>query len=246
VERIAVVTGAGSGIGRAVSRALSAEGWAVALAGRRRATLEETAAEAPRRTLVLPTDVTDPQAVAALFGRVSGEWGRLDLLFNNAGLSGPRVPFDEIATEDWREVVDTNLTGMFLCAREAWRIMKAQQPRGGRIVNNGSISAQAPRPDSAPYTATKHAVTGLSRSLQLDGRRHDIACCQIDIGNAATPMTARMPEGTPQADGRIASEPLRDVEHVARAVVYVAGLPLGANVPFMTVMATSMPLVGRG
>jgi NAD(P)-dependent dehydrogenase (short-subunit alcohol dehydrogenase family) len=246
VERIAVVTGAGSGIGRAVSRALSAEGWAVALAGRRRATLEETAAEAPCRTLVVPTDVTDPQAVAALFGRVSGEWGRLDLLFNNAGLSGPRVPFDEIATEDWREVVDTNLTGMFLCAREAWRIMKAQQPRGGRIVNNGSISAQAPRPDSAPYTATKHAVTGLSRSLQLDGRRHDIACCQIDIGNAATPRTARMPEGTAQADGRIASEPLMDVEHVARAVVYVAGLPLGANVPFMTVMATSMPLVGRG
>jgi NAD(P)-dependent dehydrogenase (short-subunit alcohol dehydrogenase family) len=242
----AVVTGAGSGIGRAVSRALSREGWTVALAGRRREALEATAREAPGRTLVAPTDVTDPEAVSALFSRVAGELGRLDLLFNNAGIPAAPVPFEDVTLEDWRAVVDTNLTGMFLCARAAYRIMKAQSPRGGRIVNNGSIAAQSPRPDSAPYTATKHAVTGLSKSLQLDGRRHGIACSQIDIGNAATPMTEGVPDGVPQANGLRAAEPLMDVEHVARAVVYVASLPLEANVPFLTLMATRMPLVGRG
>jgi len=246
MARCAVVTGAGSGIGRAVSHALSGEGWVVALAGRRRDALEATARDAPGRTLIVPTDVCDPAAVAALFDRAVGELGRVDLLFNNAGVAAPKVPFEDLSFEDWRAVVDTNLHGMFLCARAAYRIMKSQTPRGGRIVNNGSISAQSPRPDSAPYTATKHAVTGLSKSLQLDGRRYDIACSQIDIGNAATPMTAGVPGGTAQADGSIAPEPLMDVAHVARAVVYVASLPLEANVPFLTVMATRMPLVGRG
>jgi len=246
MTRSAVVTGAGSGIGRAVSHALSREGWVVALAGRRREALEATAREAPGRTLIVPTDVTDPAAVAALFDRVEADLGRLDLLFNNAGIAPPPVPFEDVSVEEWRSVVDTNLTGMFLCARAAYRLMKAQTPRGGRIVNNGSIAAQAPRPGSAPYTATKHAVTGLSKSLQLDGRRHDVACSQIDIGNAATPMTTGVPAGVIQADGSRAPEPLMDVAHVARAVVYVASLPLEANVPFMTVMATRMPLVGRG
>jgi NAD(P)-dependent dehydrogenase (short-subunit alcohol dehydrogenase family) len=246
MTRTAIVTGAGSGIGRAVSLALSREGWVVVLAGRRRDALEATARDAPARTLVVPTDVRDPLAVAALFEGVVGELGRLDLLFNNAGIAARSVPFEDVSFEDWRAVVDTNLNGMFLCASAAYRTMKAQVPRGGRIVNNGSIAAQSPRPDSAPYTATKHAVTGLSKSLQLEGRRHDIACSQIDIGNAATPMTARVHEGAAQADGRVAAEPVMDVAHVARAVLYVAGLPLDANVPFMTVMATRMPLVGRG
>ncbi len=246
---VAVVTGAGSGIGRAVARALLGEGYAVALAGRRREALEETAA-APGtdagRTLVAPTDVRDPSAVEALFARARDQFGRVDLLFNNAGTFGPPAPIEDLTVEQWQDVVDTNLTGMFLCTREAFRVMKDQEPRGGRIINNGSISAHAPRPHSAPYTATKHAVTGLTRSTSLDGRRHDIACGQIDIGNTVSSMTAVMKDGVPQADGTLAPEPTFDVRHVARAVLYMAGLPLDANVQFMTVMATKMPYVGRG
>ena len=242
----AVVTGAGSGIGRAVACALANEGYSVVLAGRRREALETTAEAAGGETLVVPTDVTDPAAVSALFGEVERELGRLDLLFNNAGVGAPAVPLEELTVEQWRSVVDTNLTGMFLCTQGAFRIMKGQTPRGGRIINNGSISASAPRPHSAPYTATKHAVTGLTKSTSLDGRAYDIACGQIDIGNAATAMAARMTKGVPQADGRLASEPVMDVQHVVRAVVYMASLPLDANVPFLTVMATKMPFVGRG
>lgn len=242
----AIVTGAGSGIGRAVARALAREGYAVALAGRRREALAETAGETGPQSLVVPTDVTDPASVGALFDDVERRFGRLDLLFNNAGRSAPAVPLEELALEDWRSVVETNLTGMFLCTQAAFRLMKRQAPRGGRIVNNGSISAHAPRPHSAPYTATKHAVTGLTKSTSLDGRGYDIACGQIDIGNAATPMAARMQAGVPQADGRVVPEPVIDVEIVARAVVYMASLPLDANVQFMTVMATKMPFVGRG
>lgn len=248
-KRIAIVTGAGSGIGRAAALALCREGWAVVLAGRRADALAQVAAEAAAgggEALAVPTDVTDPASVRALFGRTAETYGRLDLLFNNAGIGAPAVPPEEITFEQWQAVVQTNLTGAFLCAQEAFRLMKRQDPRGGRIINNGSISAHTPRPNSAPYTATKHAITGLTKSLALDGRPFDIACGQIDIGNAATEMTARMQRGVLQADGRIAPEPTIDVAVVARAVVYMASLPLDANVLFMTVMATKMPFVGRG
>jgi NAD(P)-dependent dehydrogenase (short-subunit alcohol dehydrogenase family) len=246
--KIAVVTGAGSGIGRAVSLALHEVGWTVVLAGRRLAALEETVsiAKVKERLLAIPADVTDPEQVRALFDRVESAYGRLDLLFNNAGIMAPGVPMDEIPYETWRAVVDVNLTGAFLCAQQAMRLMKAQRPQGGRIINNGSISAIAPRPNSAPYTSTKHAITGLTKSISLDGRAFDIACGQIDIGNAASDMTARMAAGILQANGTVAVEPRMDVRHVADAVVYMAGLPLEANVQFMTVMATKMPLVGRG
>jgi NAD(P)-dependent dehydrogenase (short-subunit alcohol dehydrogenase family) len=248
-ERVALVTGAGTGIGRAVSLALAGEGYAVVLAGRRPEPLDAVAREgsqAGRRLLAIPTDVADPASVAALFARTREELGRLDLLFNNAGRGAPPVPLEDLPYEEWRSVVETNLTGAFLCTQEAIRIMKDQTPRGGRIVNNGSISAHVPRPNSAPYTATKHAITGLTRSTSLDGRRHDIACGQIDIGNAATEMAERMAQGIQQANGEIAPEPLMDVEHVASAVVYMASLPLDANVQFLTVMATKMPFIGRG
>lgn len=246
--KVALVTGAGSGIGRAVALALAREGYRVALAGRRADALDATAALAPERANVLPVaaDVTDPAAVRALFERTKEAFGRLDVLFNNAGTGAPAIPLEDLTFEQWTKVVDVNLTGVFLCTQEAFRLMKAQSPRGGRIINNGSISATAPRPNSAPYTATKHAITGLTKSTSLDGRRYDIACGQIDIGNAATEMTARMVEGVPQANGTVAVEPRMDVAHVAQAVVYMAGLPLDANVLFMTVMATQMPLVGRG
>jgi NAD(P)-dependent dehydrogenase (short-subunit alcohol dehydrogenase family) len=246
--RYALVTGAGSGIGRAVALALVADGWHVALAGRRLDALEQTAqlsADAAR-TLVVTADVRDPGSVAALFEAVSGTWDRLDLLFNNAGIGAPAVPIDELTIEQWQAVVETNLSGPFYCAREAVRRMKQQTPRGGRIINNGSISAVTPRPLSAPYTATKHAITGLTKSLSLDGRAWDIACGQIDIGNAETPMTAKVAHGTLQANGAFLAEPYLDVAHVAEAVRYMAGLPLDANVQFMTVMATKMPFVGRG
>jgi NAD(P)-dependent dehydrogenase (short-subunit alcohol dehydrogenase family) len=246
--KCALVTGAGSGIGRAVAVALLGEGYAVALAGRRREPLEETAREAPKggRTLVVPTDVGDPASVDALFAALKKEFGRLDLLFNNAGSNAPGVPFDELTYEQWKTVVDANLTGMFLCAQGAFRMMKAQQPQGGRIINNGSISAHAPRPNSAPYTSTKHGVTGLTKSIALDGRKHAIACGQIDIGNAETPMASRMKHGVPQANGTIAAEPTMDVANVARTVLYMAALPAEANALFLTVMATTMPFVGRG
>ncbi len=240
--KVALVTGAGSGIGRAVARALAAEGWTLALMGRREAPLRETLADA----LLLPADVSDEAQVDAAFATLAQRFGRLDLLFNNAGISAIGVPIDELPVAQWRAVVDTNLTGSFLCARAAFRLMKTQQPRGGRIINNGSISAHAPRPNSAPYTATKHAISGLTKSLSLDGRAFDIACGQLDIGNAATDMTEKMTRGMPQANGQIAVEPRMDVEDVARAVVYMAGLPLSANVQTMTVMATQMPFVGRG
>jgi len=244
--KTAIVTGAGSGIGRAAAQALLGAGWRVGLLGRRKDRLDATAAAAPDRALVLPADVTQPEEVVAAFGRVKEAWGRLDVLFNNAGVSAPPVPMEDLTPEQWRTVVDVNLSGMFYCAQAAIRIMKAQSPRGGRIINNGSISATAPRPRSAPYTATKHAITGLTKSISLDGRAHDIACSQIDIGNAATEMTARMAEGVPQADGSVKVEPRMDVAHVGSAVLYMAGLPLDANVQFMTLMATKMPLVGRG
>ncbi len=247
--KVAIVTGAGTGIGKAVALALLANGYRVALAGRRREPLEQTAAEAKAsgaRALVVPTDVSDAASVHDLFERTREAFGRLDLLFNNAGVGAPAVDLDELTVEQWKTVVDINLTGAFLCLREAFRLMKSQTPRGGRIVNNGSISAHAPRPNSAPYTATKHAITGLTKSASLDGRKYDIACGQIDIGNAATEMAARMAKGVPQAGGQIAVEPLMDVAHVASAVVYMASHPLDANVQFMTVMATKMPFVGRG
>lgn len=244
---VAIVTGAGSGIGRAVALTLVAEGYAVALAGRRADALTETATQAGvDRVLVVPTDVTDPVGVRALFDRTVAAFGRVDLVFNNAGTGAPPVPIDELDLDHWRRIVDVNLTGVFLCLREAFRVMKAQTPRGGRIINNGSISAHTPRPNSAPYTATKHAVTGLTKAAALDGRRFNIACGQIDIGNAETEMTARMKTGVPQADGSVAVEPTMDVECVARAVVMMASLPLDANVLTMTVMATKMPFVGRG
>jgi NAD(P)-dependent dehydrogenase (short-subunit alcohol dehydrogenase family) len=246
-EKTAVVTGAGSGIGRAVALALLKEGYAVALCGRRTEALEETAKSAGSgKSLVVRTDVANPESVARLFAAVHQEFKRLDVLFNNAGINVPGATIDELTVEQWRSVVDVNLTGAFLCAREAFRVMKAQTPRGGRIINNGSISAYVPRPYSAPYTATKHGITGLTKSISLDGRKYDIACSQIDIGNAGTEMTAKMAKGVPQADGEIAVEPLLDVNHVARAVVYMAGLPLDANVQFMTLMATKMPFIGRG
>jgi NAD(P)-dependent dehydrogenase (short-subunit alcohol dehydrogenase family) len=240
---IAVVTGAGSGIGRAAAQALLADGWNVVLAGRREAQLHETLSGGDG--LVVPTDVTDPASVAALFGATLERYGRVDLLFNNAGV-GLAVPVTDVTYEDWKKVVDTNLTGSFLCAQAAFRAMAAQEPRGGRIINNGSLSAYVPRPDSIAYTATKHAVTGLTRSLSLEGRAHDIACGQIDVGNAHTELAERMTQGVQQADGSIAAEPTMDVEHVGRAVAHMASLPLDANVQFMTVMATKMPFIGRG
>jgi NAD(P)-dependent dehydrogenase (short-subunit alcohol dehydrogenase family) len=248
MTKIAIVTGAGSGIGRAVAVALAQEDFAVVLAGRRRDALEQTAAKAGvgAKTLIVPTDVSDPGAVQELFERTVETFGRLDLLFNNAGQSAPGVPLEELTYEQWKAVVDVNLTGAFICTQAAFRLMKRQQPRGGRIINNGSISAHAPRPNSAPYTATKHAITGLTKSTSLDGRPFDIACGQIDIGNAATDLTARMTSGVPQAHGAIAVEPTMDVQDVARAVIYMASLPLHANVQFMTVMATKMPYIGRG
>lgn len=244
-RRVALVTGAGSGIGRAVSRALAEADFSVVLAGRRAERLEETA-EGYGGMLAVPTDVTRPECVEALFARIRAEFGRLDVLFNNAGAGTPPVPFEELTLEQWNAVVAVNLTGPFLCAQHAVRIMKSQTPRGGRIINNGSISAHVPRPFSAPYTSTKHAITGLTRSLSLDGRAYDIACSQIDIGNAATEMTERMSAGVPQANGSLAVEPRMNVSHVADAVVYMANLPLDANVQFMTVMATKMPYIGRG
>jgi NAD(P)-dependent dehydrogenase (short-subunit alcohol dehydrogenase family) len=246
--RVAIVTGAGSGIGKAAALALLKEGYRVSLAGRRRERLDETASEsgAGERALVVPTDVADPAAVEALFARTRDAFGRLDVLFNNAGRSSPAVPLEDFSFEQWNKIVGVNLTGMFLCTQAAFRIMKSQDPRGGRIINNGSISAHTPRPNSAPYTATKHGVTGLTKATALDGRKYDIACSQIDVGNAQTELAARMAKGVPQADGTIAAEPLMDVDHVARVIVYLAGLPLDVNVLFMTIMATKMPFVGRG
>ena len=276
IRKVAIVTGAGSGIGRAVALALHGAGYSVAIAGRRVTELKKTAGlidngAGPERPslvrepgagpaatgsvapflksgamLIVPADVSKPEEVRALFARVKDAFGRLDLLFNNAGMGAPNVPMEDLTFEQWRAVVGVNLTGAFLCAQEAIRIMKTQVPRGGRIINNGSISASAPRPNSAPYTATKHAITGLTKSISLDGRKHDIACGQIDIGNAATDLTERMAAGIEQASGAIAPEPRMDLKHVADAVLYMAGLPLDANVLFMTVMATKMPFVGRG
>jgi NAD(P)-dependent dehydrogenase (short-subunit alcohol dehydrogenase family) len=247
-SKIALVTGAGSGIGRAAALALARAGYAVVLAGRRAAELEATAQAAPEDSamLVVPTDIADPDQVKALFEQTAARFGRLDVLFNNAGTGAPPVPLEDLDFAAWKRVVDVNLNGAFLCTQGAFRIMKAQDPRGGRIINNGSISAHSPRPRSVAYTATKHAITGLTRSTSLDGRAYDIACGQIDIGNAATEMTSRMAKGVPQADGSLAPEPLMDVSAVADAVVFMASLPLDANVQFMTVMATKMPFVGRG
>ena len=247
-NKVAVVTGASTGIGKAVALALLREGYSVALAARRRELLDAAIDEsgAGGRALAVATDVGNPQSVQALFAKVKAKFARLDVLFNNAGMGAPAIPMEELSFEQWQNVVNANLTGSFLCAQEAIRMMKSQDPRGGRIINNGSISAHAPRPFSAPYTATKHAITGLTKSIALDGRNFDIACSQIDIGNAATPMTERMTKGVPQANGEVKVEPRMDVDHVASAVVYMAGLPLDANVQFMTIMATKMPFVGRG
>jgi NAD(P)-dependent dehydrogenase (short-subunit alcohol dehydrogenase family) len=247
--KVAMVTGAGSGIGRATALALLEEGYSAVLAGRRREALDGTIAEAGpagTRALAVPADVSDPDSVRALFEATKARFGRLDVLFNNAGTGAPAVPLEDLSVEQWRKVVDVNLTGAFLCTRAAFRIMKGQDPRGGRIINNGSISSQTPRPLSAPYTATKHAITGLTKSTSLDGRKYDIACGQIDIGNAETDLTARMKSGVLQPNGELAVEPTMDVGHVARAVLYMASLPLDANVLFLTVMATKMPFVGRG
>ena len=247
--KVAVVTGAGSGIGKAVATAMLKAGYKVALAGRRQELLEKAVQEAgaaANSALVVATDVANPESVRALFAQTKAAFGRLDVLFNNAGVGAPPINMEELTFEQWKNVVDINLTGVFLCTQEAIKIMKDQTPRGGRIINNGSISAHAPRPNSAPYTATKHAITGLTKSTSLDGRKYDIACSQIDIGNAGTEMAARMATGVPQANGQIAVEPLMDVAHVANSVVYMASLPLDANVQFMTVMATKMPFVGRG
>jgi NAD(P)-dependent dehydrogenase (short-subunit alcohol dehydrogenase family) len=247
--KIALVTGAGSGIGRAVSLSLQSAGYSVVLAGRRAAELEKTAAlgqASQGKMLPAPTDVSNPESVRALFARIKETFGRLDLLFNNAGTGAPAIPMEELSYEQWNTVVGVNLTGAFLCAQEAIRLMKAQNPSGGRIINNGSISAHAPRPNSAPYTTTKHAILGLTKCISLDGRKYGIACGQIDIGNAATEMTERMTAGVMQANGTKMIEPRMDVRHVADAVVYMASLPLEANVQFLTVMATNMPFVGRG
>ena len=247
--RIALVTGAGSGIGRASAIALQTNGYSVILAGRRAEPLEKTARMAGQsggRMVVVPTDVSQPESVGALFARVKQEFGRLDVLFNNAGLNAPGIPIEDLPFETWSAIVNVNLTGAFLCAQAAFRIMKEQTPRGGRIINNGSIAAFAPRPNHVPYTATKHAITGVTKCFSLDGRKYDIACSQIDIGNAATEMTDRIEKGVMQADGTLKVEPRMNVQHVADTVVYIANLPLEANVQFMTLMATKMPLVGRG
>ena len=246
--KVALVTGAGSGIGRASALALMKNGWSLVLAGRREDALQETAqmgAEYGQKALCVPTDVTSEESIRSLFAKTKAEFGRLDLLFNNAGIGGG-APIEELEFEHWKRVVDTNLTGSFLCTQEAFRIMKDQDPMGGRIINNGSISAHAPRPGSVAYTSTKHAITGLTKSTSLDGRRYDIACGQIDIGNALTPLASRMTRGVPQAGGNVAVEPTMDVQYVADAIIYMSNLPLDANVQFMTVMATKMPFVGRG
>ncbi len=247
-NRIALVTGAGTGVGKAAALALLADGYRVVFAGRRPEPLAQAIAESGHadRALAVPTDVSDPAAVKALFDRIRATWGRLDLLFNNAGIGAPAVPLEDLSVEHWKKVVDINLTGMFLCIQQAFALMKSQAPRGGRIINNGSISAHAPRPNSIAYTSTKHAVTGLTKSASLDGRKYDIACGQIDIGNALTDMAYRMTQGVPQANGEIAVEAVMDVGIVANAIVHMASLPLDANVQFMTVMATKMPFVGRG
>lgn len=245
--KVAAVTGAGTGIGRVAALSLHKAGWRLVLAGRRREPLEETAAMAGGGDmLIVPTDVADPDRVHALFARVRETMGRLDLLFNNAGMGAPRIPMEDLAVEDWKRVVDVNLTGSFLCAREAISIMKDQTPKGGRIINNGSVSAHAPRPDTVAYTATKHAITGLTKSIALDGRKHDIACSQIDIGNADTPMAERMKHGVPQANGDIMAEAVMSADHCGEMIAHIAGLPLEANVLFVTIMATRMPFVGRG
>jgi NAD(P)-dependent dehydrogenase (short-subunit alcohol dehydrogenase family) len=248
-NQVAIVTGAGTGIGKSAALALLNDGYRVGLVGRRKALLDKTVADAgpaAANTLVLPADVGNPESVKALFAKVKEAWGRLDVLFNNAGMGAPAIPLEDLGFEQWKAVVDVNLTGMFLCSQEAIKIMKNQDPRGGRIINNGSISAHAPRPNSAPYTATKHAVTGLTKCISLDCRKYDIACGQIDIGNAATEMTERMKNGVAQANGSIAIEPRMDVAHVGSTVLYMANLPLDANVQFITIMATKMPFVGRG
>jgi NAD(P)-dependent dehydrogenase (short-subunit alcohol dehydrogenase family) len=249
LQKVALVTGAGTGIGKAVALALMKDGYAAVLAGRRKDKLEETASEGKAtgaKSLVVPTDVSDPASIKTLFAKTREAFGRLDVLFNNAGIGAPAVPLEDLPYETWKKVVDTNLTGMFLCTQEAIKIMKAQDPRGGRIINNGSISAHTPRPRSVAYTATKHAVTGLTKSTSLDCRSYNITCSQIDIGNAATPLTERMAQGVMQADGRTAVEPRMNADDVGRAVVYMANLPLDTNVLFMTVMANLMPFVGRG
>jgi len=249
LRKVAIVTGAGTGIGKCTALALLREGYSVVLAGRRVEPLEMTVKEAGpfgSQSLVVPTDVSKPASVRSLFTKTKEVFGRLDLLFNNAGTGAPPVLLEDLTYEQWKSVLDVNLTGAFLCTQEAFKLMKSQTPRGGRIINNGSISAHAPRPNSAPYTATKHAMTGLTKATALDGRKYDIACGQIDIGNAGTEMSAQMKDGVLQANGVVAVEPAMDVEHVARAVVYMASLPLDANVQFMTIMATKMPLIGRG
>ncbi len=247
-HKVALVTGAGTGIGKAAALAMLKDGYKVALVGRRKEMLDKTAADsgAKDRVLVLPADITKPENVKSVFAKVKDTWGRLDVLFNNAGMGAPAVPMEDLPLEKWKEVVDLNLTAMFMCVQEAIRIMKSQEPRGGRIINNGSISAHAPRPMSVAYTATKHAVTGLTKCISLDGRKHDIAGSQIDIGNALTELAARMAKGVPQADGSVKPEPLMDVAHVGAAVLHMANLPLEVNVQFMTIMATKMPFVGRG
>jgi NAD(P)-dependent dehydrogenase (short-subunit alcohol dehydrogenase family) len=248
-EKVAVVTGAGTGIGRAAALALLNDGYRIALAGRRAETLQQTlqdAGGAGKRAVAVVTDVSKPDAVKTLFAKTREAFGRIDVLFNNAGVNAPGIFFEDLSYETWKDVLDINLTGMFLCAQEAFRHMKDQEPRGGRIINNGSISAHAPRPDSAPYTVSKHGVTGLTKAIALDGRKYDIACCQIDIGNAATALAVRMVDGVKQADGSVRAEPVMDVAHVGDAVRYMASLPLDVNVQFMTIMATRMPFIGRG